>query len=54
LLSIERTATGVPVSTVEQRRDDGGRAEVERDRVPPCAGVAGLDVDQDVVDRPPR
>ena len=35
---------------VEQRRDDRRRAEVERDREAACRRVAGLDVDQHVVD----
>ena len=47
--SIDRTATGVPVLDVEQGRDDGRRAEVERDRVQPPGGVARLDVDEQLV-----
>ena len=35
---------------IEQRGDDRGRAEIECDRVAALRGVAGLDVDQQVVD----
>ena len=39
----------LPGLEVEQRRDDGRRAEIERDRVAAAARVALLDVDQHVV-----
>ena len=50
LLSIEAHRDRRAGGEVEQRGDDGGGAEVEGDRVAAVGGVAGLDVDQGLVD----
>ena len=50
LLSIDATASRGAGREVEQGGHDGRRAEIERDGVAPVGGVAGLDVDEHVVD----
>ena len=56
LLAVEHRAHRHRLAAVEieQRRHHRRRPEVERDREPPRGRVARLDVDQLLVDRPPR